>query len=632
MEFKWLNNQELFPGVNVSLMKDIIDLSTGHKITSLKWSKQFNVEYVGELAERWMDRNVVQDMKDLRALILGISLCGTSHFLYDQEKRFVLNVAEYLKVNWDVISAAAILKFGSRMLADVRELQEVRDRLVESECTYEFESDRILLIALANEAYIISSHDELRKFILRQVDGLKLNIADPHRDYPLLLLLSEVYYDLKKPTAKELQTKGMSRLLQIIGAMRNKEVGESQDYHHILNVSVKDLYTLNFLLAVENTPRNHSITGPGFQRIKENYFESHFVSDADLPLEVEKRVRDMDKGFFKFLLNRIESHDGSCNFRNKDNLKRILHLNDEFLMECARPSYLTLLQQEVLDGSKKKQVIEYLLRCYDFTKEKFDYLENLRLQEMIEFSPSQKYTKMCLEYGYASLENIVDLEKRGMIGNVIEILQKKQSYGELLTVLEQVTNDYHKFLLKDFAFNKLKALVNDNLKKRLYPIYLNVLYSFEANKYPGIVFDLLNNEEFQLLFELSDEELGRIEKKLFVDDLLPEKTARSIRKKYMTPEQLEELKINELCEKLEGASCYALPTLAKEHMPTLTENAKFRVAFINQMLATKASDQYDVQRFLLLFFQLRAKGLFTLEEIEQLESKAMKVASAIKIA
>jgi hypothetical protein len=627
-------------------MNEVIEFARETKVVALKFAKKYNLQYVGELAERWHERNIVQTREDLLGLIMGMSLCDPGKFLYDQKKRFIKSVCEYLKTNWSPTAAAAILNFGRREIDEMTELAATLDMLIQSDIEVSDQSERILLISLLSETYASRTPIEgLRNYTLKVIDGLQLSWTNIHVEYPLLLLLSDVYTDLQKPTAKEFKTKGMSRMLQVISALRTKEVSQGQNYHLFLGADRDIIPTLNFYLAYQNTPRNHSITGPGFDRIKENFINCHFMSDQDVPKEVVAIIDGMIQNYensstssnpenhpLQFLLNRL-SYNGKSQFPNKNNLKLLVAKANAILMPNVNESYISLLQEDVVEDSQRSKIIEELLTGhYSLTKEQFDYLEDQRSKAGLTIKVNSTYTEKCLKYGYISLENVDDLEERGMVAFVIEILKRQESYAELVSLLERVKEiPYHKFLTEDYAFNKLKSKMDDTTKKRLYPLYLNALMTFRASKYAEVIFEMVRSNEFVELFGTSTAEVDDIERQLYINNLLPESTAKSIREKYMTAEELEAVRTQELCEELKRCTRYGLHDFARKHWRKISEREALRQAFVEKMITVETKDKYDVGGVLLLFYQLRARNVFTQEEIERIEVAALEKAEKIKI-
>ncbi|KJD42646.1 hypothetical protein [Paenibacillus terrae] len=627
MEPKWICNQELFPCINVSLMEDILGLASDSKKATLKFSKTYNLQYIGELAERWNERNIVNSNQDIIALILGISLCSSGTFLYDQKNLFINSICDYLKTNWNGIAASAILSFGYKDLKPNPELEQIRERLVQCVDSYEHESERILQISLLSHVYELKPNDELRKYVLTQIDGLCLNIKNPFLEYPLLLLLSDVYRQLERPTSKEFKTKGMGRLLQVITALRTKEVLQNQQYNTTLKVKDGDISVLNFYMAFQNTPDVHSITGPGFDRIKENFFFAQFTSENDLPMHLIDLIDEVSYGksekehHLDFLLRKLKSI-GLSGFPNRNNLKLLISKCDTILLKHCSKSYIELLREELFIEERRNRIIQVLLEIHALNEEQFNYLQQLSDKFKIGITPNLNYTAMCLEYGYLTLNDVEMLMEKDMIKLVISILKNKDRHEDLLNLLEKVPNEYHKFLLEDSQFNLLKTNMKDEYKVRLYPLYINVLFAYKTSKFPIILYEILQTSEFIDLFQLSTNKVDQIEQQLFTSKFLPNEIQQKIRTKYMTPEELEKEYIIELCEKVNSSTWYKYKSYAEKNWDRIAKNSDLREVFFTRFIAHayEIADEYDLGRILIVLYQFRSKKVFAPEQIVCLEN------------
>jgi len=646
MELKWIKNHNLFPFINGVLLQEVLDFAAQKRVTMLKFSKQYNLEYIGELAERWHERDIVQSKQDLIALILAIQHCTSGTFLYDQRKLFIKSICDHLKANWSATAASVILSYGRDELETVPELLEIQDMFGQFSDSFDCESERILLISILSNYYAIQKPNHaLKNYILRLIDEMRLSLSNIHNEYPLLLILSEVYPKLGKPTAKEFKSKGMSKFLQVITSLRTKELVQDNYYpaSQVLGVNHDDIPVLNYYLAYENVPSDHSITGPGFSRIKENFISCHFLSDKDVPPQVVKIVDDMveshereDKKQYshslnhplRFILSRIKEKQ----FPNRDNLKLLIEKLKQMFLYDLDESHIFLIEEEIVEGKQREEIIERLLTRCRLKKEHFDFLEKQRVLFGVDINVTSSYSVMCLEYGYISMYQIEELEKRGMLNFIIQHLMKTEAYEDFVDLLERVPYGYHQFLAEETTFNQLKSKMDDGLKKRLYPIYLNALYNYKASKYPERVFDMLKNAEFIYLFALSEHDIQEIERRLSISKLLSESQIKSIQQKYMTPEELEELKIQDLCKELQGSSRYGLSSFAGKHWGKMLENNTLRETFVEKLLTIETKSEYDVGGFLLMFYQLRAENVLDQEQIERIESAALQKAKKIKIA
>ncbi|KAF6628159.1 hypothetical protein H6F38_20345 [Paenibacillus sp. EKM208P] len=213
------------------------------------------------------------------------------------------------------------------------------------------------------------------------------------------------------------------------------------------------------------------------------------------------------------------------------------------------------------------------------------------------------------------------LIQKDMIKIVITILKNKDRHEELLDLLEMVPSEYHKFLLEDSQFTLLKKNMIDEYKLRLYPLYINALFAYKSSKFPLILFEILQTSEFKDLFQLSTKKVDEIEQKLFTSNLLPSEIQNKIRTKYMSPDELEQEYINELCEKVNLSSWHGYSSYAEKNWGRITKNLELRQVFFTRFIAhaNEIADRYDLGRILILLYQFRSNKAFTPEQIMSLE-------------
>ena len=112
-------NPYLFPFINVSLAEDLTELPSS-KVMKLKFSKLYQLEYVGEVAERWMEREgLVKNTADFLGLTIGLSNAFTNDFLYNQKDNFIQKASEYLAKEFDITAALLVLYFAYEQSIDI---------------------------------------------------------------------------------------------------------------------------------------------------------------------------------------------------------------------------------------------------------------------------------------------------------------------------------------------------------------------------------------------------------------------------------------------------------------------------------------------------------------------------------
>jgi hypothetical protein len=642
MKQSWFTQSpNVFPFINMSLLEDIEKISNNHKATILKFSIQYQLQYIGEIAERWNQRDLVKEPKDLTTLALGFSFCYSGQFLYDQKETFVKNAVRYLKEKWDPTTAVTVLFFAScqRIMEDVAELEKLTNMLFERSWNKEDERERAYVIALMSKIYAYEQNnnhfnaEKWKAFICNQIDALNVKFADPHEDYPVMLLLSEVYTDLDKPSAKEFKTRGMVRYLQSFHTLRAKEVDsyKANGISAVIGVNPRDIYVYNYILAIEHHDGVvQSITAPGSERITQNYLRTQFLSEQPLPQGFIQRLKK-NKYSYKFLLDDLN------NFKNVENLREFVSYAKDILLEDVKASHIALLKFGVVDEDTSKQIVRRLLeeplknnylssKSYNLIpKDDFVYLEGLKERFGLEFTPTQDYVTVCLDYGLLSIDDIDTLREKGVIKEAINYLYSKKTLPETLDFLEKVPVAYHEILLQKCGYFRQK--LEGDTKKRFYELYLEALFYLEPNIYPKCLVELFRDKEFVELFSFTNEEIEKIEKTLIEQGFLTKSDAEELYRKYTPKEVLEKERIEKLRnELLSTSSMYSFRSTVRRNLIDIQKHSSLQKAVYERMVTLTPKDEYDLKEFLVLFFKLKAKGLLSEEEASRIEEKGLSLA------
>ena len=106
---------------NYDLIKDLKDFTENTTVFNT-FSEKYNLRYFGELIERFDERGVVQDSKDLTTLVLVASVTiynKPSYYNTNQAEVFTEKVTSKLREKFDLISATFLLTFADDKLSEV---------------------------------------------------------------------------------------------------------------------------------------------------------------------------------------------------------------------------------------------------------------------------------------------------------------------------------------------------------------------------------------------------------------------------------------------------------------------------------------------------------------------------------
>lgn len=634
-------NPTLFPFVNTSFALELPEMKTD-KTIKLKYTKFYQLEYIGEVAERWDERDMVKNRADFIGLVLGLAKSFSNDFLYNQKEIFINKAAARLEKSFDLTSALSVLYFANEQGLDMSDsMESIYQGILKSEKEIEDTNELVFAIhlAVANKAYVHFQHKEAddqiwREMICLLLDQLELNLSSPHEDYPLLALLSVVYGALDKPKSKEFKTKGMVRYLQSISGLLKKEINEERSYSisEVLKIKREDVFIYNYLLVFEcGHFREQDITEPGYERICKRYIEYQFlnektVSDAFLErLEEDKNRNKVDQYFdLSSLIPKLHR------FVNMDNLHKFLDLANDKLMERVYPAHILLIQKDLVDEDRKKNIVTRLLMGDGYpvqrlSKEQFDYLQE-KLKEYqantgLEFKPNQNYVNLCIQYGHLSLDDIEKLKELEVIEYAVKYIFRQKDWNKLIEFLEKVNTSFHEVLWRyDYRF---KEELKGDLLKRYYNLYINYMFYREPSKYAKRVYELLQDDSFVELFELTKEDVEDIEKTIYNNQLLSKYDAEELYRKYTPEEVLEQERLEKVKNEICGYSLYSLNHHFKEHLKDMKNSEIVRKAFVERLQLLRIERSF-IDDFLLTFYKLKYHELLTEEESKTIENKAIE--------
>lgn len=601
----WISNHELFPNMNQELLQEILNFKDGDKEKIARFAIKYNLSYLGEIAERWHERNIVNNSTDLRSLIMGLTLAGRENYLYDQEVLFVSSVRQYLMNHWDSVAAAALLNFSWAKFRDPIEASDIFNQLQREGTSSLPPNERVLLISLLSEiVYYNSKNEGLLAFIIEQLEQLEMDLSGSHKNYPLVILLSNAYVQLGKPSSKLFKDKTKAKWLRTLYLLTTNETPTDTNDHTTLGITKEELFSYNYLLSNFETIGNSSITGPGLIRIKRRYLESHFWAETPLPNQVIAQVKLMKEDDLDHLLQ-SRFVDGSNNprFLNLDNLKFFLGIVEKKLITHCNPSYILLINLKVLTEELETRIIQKLLLHVGLAQEDFIYLEQLRSLRDIECVPvNNAYTKALLVNGIIAPTDIAELEHRQMVGTCIHVLVQEDRISDLMELLSQCKTHHLKYLLDHFDYESVKAkIIHPPYQKLLY-YYLQALYYIRPQYYASIIYLLLEEDILRTLYQLSDEQHHQLEKDLIDSSLLNKSHHMTLVRKHMSDEERSAADSAALCDEIQKTSKYGMKRILLHNIEKFKSTKRVREIYLDRLMSLPLhkSDLSDIA----LYYQI----------------------------
>lgn len=623
--------------MNIDLFKKITELGEGKDTAILQFSQQHQIEYVGELAERWTERKIIKDEKDIVAMNLALAwVSSNSQFLYNQKEIYVENLKAYIKEhNLSTTTIITLMYFMGREKIIDKEFIEEFTQMDIQKSSFEHIFNIYFLTTLYG---MYKDFEVLHEVICRYLDAMKLSLKNPFEDYTQLYLLSSTYLMLDKPKAQSFKTKGMSRLLQTIGNLRWKEVEWSNrsTAASVIGISSKDVITYNYILATKfKSSYEQKITGPGFERIHANLLRVHYTDKND---EFPHELVDDVKNLFEF--HNSEDYYTPSPFGKmlKNHLSEVpdhnlihlmSHVSDEEFIKKINPKYIRFVEDDLLDITKQKRVVESLLNYQtdQLKEDEFRYLEGKRTELDYSFSPfRQSYVTALIEYGFLDLEEIGFLKKNGYLENIISYIKQNKSTSEYLEYLEPLEPKYYSNLENLAELTKETEEIDNETKKRYFQLKLKDVFTNKPTKYADTLLIFLQNDEFLKLFDYTGAEVHELERQLYDNKMLSDKNHKELHKK-LTPKEVLEVEYisvakKEIANKFgESYPEHYIDKLINKCMirPVLTET------LFESILNFRISGSYghSIKEYLFMIYQVKAHLSLTENQIAALENKAL---------
>lgn len=618
----WISNQTLFPNLNQELLQEILNFKDADKEKIARFAIKYNLSYLGEIAERWQERNIVHNSYDLRSLILGLVLVSRDNYLYDQEVLFVSSVRQYLSIEWDSLAAAALLNFTWAKFKDPIEARDIFEKIQKEDTSSLSPNDRVLLISLLSDILLYTKYEGLLEFVIKQIETLELNLTGSHENYPLVVLLSDAYVRLGKPSSKLFKNKTKAKWLRTLYLLTTKEMPTNTNEHETLGITKEEFFSYNYLLSNIETIGKSSYTGPGLIRMKRRYLESHFWSKVPLPEQVLDQVQQMKKDDLDYLLNLgFVDNKNNPRFSNENNLKIFIGLVEGKLLARCNPSYILLIKRKILTKELASRIIEKLLMDVYFAQNKtdFKYLENLRSNRKIECAHvSNSYVKALLDYGFISPDEIDILERRQLVSSCIIVLLQDDRITDLLGLLSECKTHHLKVLLLHLKLDKLLTLIEDPSNRKLLYYYLQAHYHFNPKYYVTTIYQILNQDKLRSLNLFSDEQHHQLEKDLIGSTLLDESSQNTLVRKHMTDQQRAEADLESFCQEIQSTRLYSMECLLIENKESFKTTKKLRAVFLERLMSLK-TEKHQLSTLILNYQLIRVMNICEEEEYAAFE-------------
>lgn len=521
-------NNFLAEYLNYDLIKDLKDFTMKTTVFN-SFSEKYNLRYFGELIERFEERKVVEDVKDLRTLVLIASATiykKPNYYNTNQAEVFARNVTKKLRDEFDLISATFLLAFTDNQLTD-----DDREFLLNNifECVKENKNISFEQRVLSCFSVLYCNEDTIRKEYKERVAELFFNGTmapqelQHQEDCTTYMMLSRMISNLNiAKSSKSFKDKSLFKFYKALLSLSKKEQKidkmesiikdlKDMDYSYILYYNYK-LSSEDFFIKV-----NSSVTSKGYIRLANqmlSFLEKDELCSKNILDIIKDGINDHSYKYRNEASSREKAVDdffteykGKISRVNFDNFLSLTNINNNnFTYNFLGNESLRFLLED-----ENKDLLDKLN-----TKHKKNLIEGTILHSKDNEEIKDIFDRFINTESY--ILKIKDLNS-GVIIKLLELNILDSNSDKLLTTsktLECVLKFWSdKLISKDFieklkyAYNYFKddkALDSKdffNLNKNLRELISEVYYTLSTYKIEEIEDDCVASEFYKLLDELS---------------------------------------------------------------------------------------------------------------------------------
>lgn len=553
-------NKQKFHGVD--------KLNSQEFVTAQKFTRQYNLRYPGELLERFTERRIIKDKKDLFTLVFVVTNI-TQHINLecsaDQYLAYCNSVQRFLHKEYDLLTAI-IFEASSpeEHTANNNGFKEIMSRAKDAGCLYE------LLVTIEFVLGHLDKADDIKqKQFLHSIEAPLTNLVSQEKDivdniktYTHLVSLYEHFdtNDLKKA----LKNRKLVAFLTAFSKLPIKEItdNEAQKIKDFMDIPDKVVRYLNFYM-VENVHcrRYKRVTRPGKERLLRKMAIGYLEDSETVPDPVKELIRISEDPWNNFLY--IFSHaDMSTNIQNfrfvvanipENNVVRFSD-HHKYIME--NENYMKLLSEVQL-----RALLHYFytqeLDSKELTIQNITQIRKIAEKYGINLLEDYNAFKITAEY------NAINIHDYKLLNTDTKIIENLMIYVEeklpmekraryLLKFNEEVgvynLSSAMKWAIKKFNITELKGAIAQDMLK----LQEDIFFIFYPHKYHRYIFSLIKDPEQCGIIGISPEQRKEMLFQLIDSGELRHYEEENIRQEFMNEKerwnQEKELIINRVKE------------------------------------------------------------------------------------
>lgn len=506
------NNINVFEGVFNAKLYEKLELLIHNGNNTLQ--DEWQIQYIGELAERWESRNIISTNVDANTLILFLTINDSEDFLYNQRELFFNSMLDWIKKNPNLLTTTLLSSYLDEYIYSLKDkekvtlyfslIEELQKDLQDVDLS---EMGNIVTISLLLSSYRKYGDDFTRDLIIKRCNYLSFNSIPKEN---LWIFFATIYklYDVIKPKANEFSVKGLTKQLMSIRNICTKEIKTVSiselpcDYETALNI--------NFKCLIENTNMfDTKVTAPGIERVINEYVLFQLEKDTPMQTSIKNKIlylksretwskdsiKDLENILYKirnvenfnWIIDAIVSND----FTSSKNSNLIKLFNNKDLFNS-------------LSNHRKADICKNIISYYLGEKLSKDvFVDCLSLYtELTKSSIKNNYyfISKLIEFNLIDIYDINNLKKDDL-EHIIHYVKDKKSFEEYIEYLVLVNKTN---LLLDCDF--YKSIDKSINKKRFIELYLNELNKSSVPRYLVFLLEVITRNDILDILEISDDD------------------------------------------------------------------------------------------------------------------------------
>lgn len=400
--------------------------------SSIEFRKKYNLEYFGELIERYQERGIAEDMKDFRTLVFFVTntiLTEKPNYNTNQINLFVDSVIKRLDKEFDLLTASFLVASRLRELKKMDSL-ELINKIIKyiyknTDLMYEIQLYSIYTCWLSTKNQ--DEEDEINSEIiskcsdiLRTIEFKKLEKLDNYIVYFYLIeMLNKMSIAKNSKLFKDKTICNSYKKMISLARKEYKNDNNLENAKKALNMDSSELYLYNYILS-ENAhyiDLETNVNSKGRIRLVANML-SYLEKEQECPVIVMELAESM--------LDEISEEEKNYGYgyyeRGPEEARKILF--SEYSYGVSRVNFKNLLELSNIDKEENKLILseKFYMLLKEENKDLFDELSARNKLNLIDYYLVHNQKNISNQARVFKLLKEYDLNVEKLSTKAIEIL------------------------------------------------------------------------------------------------------------------------------------------------------------------------------------------------------------------